>query len=405
MTRIIAPSAHNPLRIVPLAVIIVAAACSRSAAPPQMPPPAVNVAAGVQKQVTQWDEFSGRIEAIDRVEIRPRVSGYLRTVGFEQGKEVRKGDVLFEIDDREYRAALARAVADVERANARIGLAQRQFDRTRRLLESNAVSRDDYEIREGELKQAEADLKATQAAVNQSKLNVEFTRIVSPIDGRVSKALVTPGNLVTSNAPEATLLTTVVSIDPVYVEFVGDEQTYLRYQTLSRTGERESSRDARNPVRMGLANEEGYPHSGHMVFVDNELDPGTGTIRARAIFDNKDHSLTPGLFARLQLLGSGTFAATLIHDRAVLTDQDRKFVYVLGPDNKALRRDVKLGPSIDGLRVVNDGLQNGDKVIVNGVQKVFFPGMPVAPNEVPMDKPDLAPPQPAQPPVQAAAKT
>jgi multidrug efflux system membrane fusion protein len=359
----------------------------------------------VHKQVTQWDEFSGRIEAIDRVEIRPRVSGYLRTVGFEQGKEVRKGDVLFEIDDREYRAALARAVADVERANARIGLAQRQFDRTRRLLESNAVSRDDYEIREGELKQAEADLKATQAAVNQSKLNVEFTRIVSPIDGRVSKALVTPGNLVTSNAPEATLLTTVVSIDPVYVEFVGDEQTYLRYQTLSRTGERESSRDARNPVRMGLANEEGYPHSGHMVFVDNELDSGTGTIRARAIFDNKDHSLTPGLFARLQLLGSGTFAATLIHDRAVLTDQDRKFVYVLGPDNKALRRDVKLGPSIDGLRVVNDGLQNGDKVIVNGVQKVFFPGMPVAPNEVPMDKPDLAPPQPAQPPAQAAAKT
>ena len=233
MTGIIAFTARTSLRVAPLAAIAFGVACSRSGAPPQMPPPAVNVAVVVQKNVTQWDEFSGRIEAIDRVEIRPRVNGYLLKVGFEQGKEVRKGDVLFEIDDREYRAAYARAVADVGRAGARIGLAKSQFDRTRRLLESNAVSRDDFEIREAELKQAEADLKSTQAAADQAKLNVEFTRIVSPIDGRVSKALVTPGNLVTSTAPEATLLTTVVSVDPVYVEFVGDEQTYLRYQTLS----------------------------------------------------------------------------------------------------------------------------------------------------------------------------
>ena len=403
MTGIIAFTARTLLHVAPLAAIAFGVACSRSGAPPQMPPPAVNVAVVVQKNVTQWDEFSGRIEAIDRVEIRPRVNGYLLKVGFEQGKEVRKGDVLFEIDDREYRAAYARAVADVGRAGARIGLAKSQFDRTRRLLESNAVSRDDFEIREAELKQAEADLKSTQAAADQAKLNVEFTRIVSPIDGRVSKALVTPGNLVTSTAPEATLLTTVVSVDPVYVEFVGDEQTYLRYQTLSQKGERPSSRDARNPVRMGLANEDGYPHNGYMIFVDNALDPGTGTIRARAIFDNKDRAFTPGLFARLQLLGSGTFPAALINDRAVLTDQDRKYVYVLGPDNKALRRDVKLGPSIEGLRVVTDGLQNGDKVIVNGVQKVFFPGMPVAPNIVPMDQPDLAPP--AAPAQDAAKKT
>ena len=405
MTRLLAPTAHMFCFAVFAAFAASIAACSRSGAPPQMPPPAVNVAAVVQKQVTQWDEFSGRIEAIDRVEIRPRVTGYLLKVGFEQGKEIKKGDVLFEIDDREYTAAYARAQADAERARARLELAKAQRSRAERLLKTNAVSRDDFDTRDAELKQAEADLHATIAAANQAKLNVEFTRIVSPIDGRVSKALVTPGNLVSASAPEATLLTTVVSVDPVYVEFVGDEQTYLRYQTLAQKGERQSSRDAKNPVRMGLANEQGYPHQGYMVFVDNALDPGTDTIRARAIFDNKDRAFTPGLFARIQLLGSGTFPAALIHDRAVLTDQDRKYVYVLGPENKALRRDVKLGPSIDGLRVVTEGLAGGDKVIVNGVQKVFFPGMPVAPNEVPMDQPDLPPPQPPQGAAKTAAKT
>lgn len=365
------------------------------------PPPAVNVATVVQKEVTLWDEFTGRIEAVDRVEVRPRVTGYLEKTNFVEGHIVKKGDVLFQIDDREYRAAHGRAVADIERAKARVLLAKRQLERSQQLVQSKLTPRSDVDTREAELTQAQADVAASQAAAEQTRLNVEFTRIVAPIDGRVSKALVTPGNLVSSNAPTPTLLTTVVSIDPVYVSFEGDEQTYLRYQGLARDGSRPSSRDAKNPVRVGLADEDGYPHEGVMQFVDNEVDSNTGTIRARAVLENKDGLFTPGLFARVRLLASGKQNVMLINDRAVMTDQDRKFVYVLGPENKALRKDVKLGPQVEGLRVVTDGLAANDTVLVNGLQKVFFPGMPVQPNPVPMDKPEQAPPPPPGAPAQA----
>lgn len=370
------------------------AGCSQTGATPQMPPPPqVSVAAVVQQDIALWDEFTGRVEAVDKVEIRPRVAGYLEKVNFEEGRDVKKGDVLFEIDAREYRAAHARAVAEVDRAHSRVALAQRQLERSRQLVASKLVARNDLDQREDDLAQAQADLKASQAATEQTKLNVDFTRVLAPIDGRVSRAMVTPGNLVN---PGVSLLTTVVSVDPVYVTFEGDENTYLRYQGLDRQGERASSRIASNPVRMGLADEDGYPHEGVMNFVDNELDAGTGTIRARAVFANKNGQFTPGLFARIQLLGSGKHPALLINDRAVQNDQDRKFVYILGPENKALRRDVKLGRQVDGLRIVSDGLAANDRVIVNGVQKVFFPGMPVQPFEVPMDKPETAPPAPAQ---------
>jgi multidrug efflux system membrane fusion protein len=367
---------------------IALAGCSQSGPPPQMPPPQVSVATVVQKDVTLWDEFTGRIEAVDKVEVRPRVAGYLDKVNFEEGRQVKKGDLLFQIDDREYRAAHSRATAEVERARSRAALAQRQLERSRQLVANKLVARNDVDLREDELAQAQADVKATQAAAEQARLNLEFTRVTAPIDGRVGKALVTPGNLV---APGSSLLTTVVSMDPVYVSFEGDENTYLRYQGLERSGELPSAREAGNPVRMGLADEEGFPHTGSMNFIDNELDAGTGTIRARAVFSNKDGRFTPGLFARVQLLGSGAQSALLISDRAVLTDQDRKFVYVIGPENKALRRDVKLGAQVDGLRIVTDGLAANDRVVVNGVQKVFFPGMPVDPQPVPMEKPEQAP--------------
>jgi membrane fusion protein, multidrug efflux system len=374
-------------------IALALAGCGGSGAQPQMPPPPqVNVAVVVQKQVTLWDEFTGRIEAVDRVEIRPRVAGYLDKIHFEEGRAVKKGDVLFEIDEREYRAAYNRAVAEVDRARSRAALAQRQLERSRQLVSNKLVARNDLDLREDELAQAQADVKASQAAAEQAKLNLEFTRVVAPIDGRVGKARITQGNLV---APGESLLTTVVSLDPVYVSFEGDENTYLRYQGLERNGQRPDSRTADNPVRMGLADEQGFPHQGVMNFIDNELDAGTGTIRARAVFSNKDGLFTPGLFARVQLQGSGAQQALLIHERAVLTDQDRKFVYVLGPENKALRRDVKLGAAVDGLRIVSSGLAANDRVVVNGVQKVFFPGMPVAPQEVPMDQPETAPPQAA----------
>jgi multidrug efflux system membrane fusion protein len=248
-----------------------------------------------------------------------------------------------------------------------------------------------------EAQQADADLLAAQARQAQAELDLGFTRVTAPFAGRAGAALIKPGNIVSQNE---TLLTTLVSVDPVYVTFTGDERAYLRYQDLARNGTRQSSRDARNPVLVGLANEEGFPHRGEMDFVDNALDPESGTIRARAVLPNPDGVFTPGLFARVRLLGGSQENALLIHEQAVLTDQDRRYVYVLGANSSAERRDVTLGPTIESLRIVQSGLKPGDKVIVNGMRKIFFPGQPVQPREVPMDQPNLPPPAP---PAQAQA--
>jgi membrane fusion protein, multidrug efflux system len=363
----------------------------------QMPPTPVNVAAVVARDVAEWDEFSGRIEATDTVEVRPRVTGYLAGVHFTEGGMVRKGDLLFTIDDREYKAAEATARADVASAESRVDLASREAARSQRLIAAKAVSAGELESRQA-TKQAEADLQSARARLDQARLNLEFTRITAPISGRVGAALVKPGNLV---APGQVLLTTVVSIDPVHVVFQGDERVYLRYQQMARDGTRSSSRDAANPVRVGLANEVGFPHEGRMDFVDNAFNAGTGTIVGRAVLPNADGVFTPGLFARVQLLGSGTHPALLIHDQAVLTDQDRKYVYVVGANNGAERRDVTLGASVDGLRIVESGLKAGDRVVVNGMKKIFFPGAPLQPIDVPMTEPNQLPPEPAKP---AAAK-
>lgn len=392
---------HAVTAILTAAAALLLAGCGKaggSGGPPAMPPPAVNVAVALKRPITEWDEFTGRIEAVESVELRPRVTGYLQAIRYTQGGTVKAGDVLFEIDDREYRAVHARAEADVQRAQSRVDLARRELERGNRMVERKLMAQDQVDMRAAELRQAQADLAAARAAADAARIDLEFCLVRSPIDGRAGKAEVTVGNLVTDGMPEATLLTTVVSIDPVYVSFEGDEQVYLKYQSMARRGERPSSRDARNPVRVGLANEDGYPYQGTMEFVDNQLDPSTGTIRARAVIENDDGYLTPGLFARIQLLGSGTHEAVLINDRAIMTDQDRKFVWVIGPGNAATRRDVVPGPVVEGLRVIDKGLAGGETVIVNGVQKVFFPGMPVAPQVVPMDQPEGArAPAPAAP--------
>ncbi len=363
-----------------------------------MPPTPVNVAKVVARDVAEWDEFSGRIEATDMVEIRPRVTGFLAGVHFDEGGMVKKGDLLFTIDDREYKAAEATARADVASADSRVELAAKEAARSERLIAAKAVSEGELEARRAELKQATADQQSARARLDQARLNVEFTRITSPLAGRVGAALIRPGNLV---APGQVLLTTVASIDPVHVVFQGDERVYLRYQQMARDGSRGSSRDTANPVRVGLANETGFPHEGKMDFVDNAFNAGTGTIVGRAVLPNTDGVFTPGLFARVQLLGSGTHAALLIHDQAVLTDQDRKFVYVVGAKNSAERRDVTLGASVDGLRIVESGLKAEDRVVVNGMKKIFFPGAPLQPIDVPMTEPNQLPPEPAKP---AAAK-
>jgi RND family efflux transporter MFP subunit len=355
------------------------------ATPPPPAAPAVSVAEVLERNITDFDEFTGRLEAVETVEIRPRVSGYIQSVNFREGKEIRKGDLLFVIDARPAQAALERATAELARAAAHAELARNQLARAERLLAEHLISQDDYDQRLDATREAEAAQRSAQAAVTSARLDLAYTRVTSPIDGRVSRAEVTPGNLVNggANGGSATLLTTVVGLDPMYVYFEGSEQDYLRYGGMARRGERPSSRDFPNAIEMGLANEEGFPHKGHMDFVDNRVNPGTGTIRARAVFDNPDRTLTPGLFARLRLIGSGQYKALLIDDRAIGTDQDRKFVYVVDGNNKAEYRNVTLGPKSEGLRVIKSGLKPGDRVVVNGIQRVR-PGIAVQPENVAM---------------------
>ncbi|MEL7449012.1 MAG: efflux RND transporter periplasmic adaptor subunit [Pseudomonadota bacterium] len=348
------------------------------------PPAAVGVARVEKRLITEWDEFDGRIEAVHTVEVRPRVGGYLTGVHFSEGGLVKEGDLLFSIDTREYVAAVDRAEANLTRATTREKLAQQELERSRRLLEAQAVSTEEIQQREGEMQQASADIASARAELTQARLNLEFAVIRAPIDGRVGEAMVRAGNLV---SPGTTLLTTLVSVDPVFVVFEGDENIYLKYQEQARSGDRPSSRTTRNPVQVGLVNEEGYPHLGEMDFVDNQLNPATGTIRGRALLPNPDGVFTPGLFARVRLLGSNEYEALLIHDMAVLTDQDRKYVYVVGPNNEALRKNVTLGKKSEGLRIVLAGLEETDEVVVNGVRKIFFPGAPLAPEQVSMDAP------------------
>lgn len=297
---------------------------------------------------------------------------------------MKAGELLFTIDDREFQAAVASRRADLSRATTRRELARQDQARAEKLMAARAVSSEEMEQRRGELKQADADVQSARAALQTAELNLSFTRITAPIDGRIGEALIRPGNLVT---PAQSELTTLVSIDPIHVVFEGDERIYLKYQAQARDGERPSSRDVRNPVHVGLASDLDFPFRGEMDFVDNQIDPATGTIQGRALIQNPDGFLIPGLFARVRLLGSGQYSALLINDMAVLTDQDRKYVFVVNEQDQAIRRDVSLGREIDGLRVVTEGLVAGDRVVVNGVRKIFFSGVPVLPTEVPMDRP------------------
>jgi len=368
---------HRVIASFALATVTLSLGACGHGGPPPMPPPGVNVAAVVQKTTHEWESFSGRVEAIESVELRPRVAGYLAGVHFHEGGEVKPGDLLFTIDDREYKAAVDSARANVTRAEARVELATSELARTESLAAAKAASTEELEQRRTEARQATADRDAARAQLKQAELNLEFTRITAPTAGRVGRAEVRPGNLV---APGTTLLSTIVSLDPVYVSFEADEHTYLRYRSLAR--------DAHNKVRVALASETGFPHEGELVFVDNQLNPATGTIRARARVANPDRALTPGLYARIEVQGADARPLLLISDRAVQTDQDRKFVYVLGPENRVARKDVTLGSLVDGLRVVTSGLAPSDVVVVSGTKKIFGPGQPVNPQTVPMDQPE-----------------
>jgi multidrug efflux system membrane fusion protein len=346
-----------------VSLAVVAAGCQTSTAnaPPQgPPPPAVNVVAAELRDINPSEELSGKIEAIHHVDLRPRVSGYITQVRYREGSDVAAGAVLFEIDARPYRASLARAGAEVSRARAKAELAHVEAGRGDKLLAANAIAQAERDTLVSAAAQVDAEVQGAVAQLTLAKLDVEFTEVRAPIAGRAGRALVSIGDYVAAG-PAPTPLTQLVSLDPVYVYFSGDEQTYLRF----------ASHADQSPIAIGLADETGYPHPGKVDFVDNRVDGGTGTILLRAVVPNPDHRLVPGLFARVQLPEGKPVKAIQIDDKAILTDQDRRFVYVLGAGDTVERRDVKLGRVIDGLRVITDGLKPGDRVIVTGIQKVF----------------------------------
>jgi len=355
------------------------------------PSPAVSVADVVVREITSWEQFSGRIEAKEAVQIRPRVKGIIEKVHYREGDIVKKGDLLFTIDQQPFRVELNRAEADLARAHTQAELTQVESRRAKNLLTRKLLSQDEYDQRIAAEHQAKSNVRAAEATVQLAQLNLEYTEIRSPINGRSGRALITKGNLI-SSSPTPDLLTTILSLDPVYVTFDSDELTYLSYFGDAQP----SAKNNKRTVFIGLSNEQGFPRKGYIDFVDNQLDPNTGTIRLRAVLDNKDQRLLPGLFVRIKLLAPKSEQAILIADHAILTDQDRKYVYILGEENQAMRRDVKTGRTIDGLRMINEGLNPGEQVIVHGIQKVFFPNMPVVPQVIGMTDPPSSPePMPA----------
>ena len=360
-----------------LSVAVSIGGCDDTTAAADVRPVEVDVAPVIAKPIRSWDEFNGRISAIESVEIRPRVSGYVERVAYKEGDEIHRGDLLFTIDARSYRAAVNSAAARLQRAQALAALAELRDQRAQALLPTSAVSREEADTRRTTYLQNKADVLDAEAALAVAKVNLEFTEVRAPIDGRVGRAMLTVGNLAVA---DQSLLTTMVSQDPIYVYFDPDEHSYLRYRAkLLR-----SQVGATPTVRVGLANEDGFSHSGKVDFVDNKVDPQTGSIRLRARLNNSDRAFTPGLYARVQISSNDEAPAILIDDKAVLTDQDRKYVYVVGPGSTALRKDVKLGRMSGGFRVVESGLTPGDKLIIDGLQRIYFSGAPVKPSERPI---------------------
>ncbi|MGH8298849.1 MAG: efflux RND transporter periplasmic adaptor subunit [Steroidobacteraceae bacterium] len=373
-----------------LVAVLTLSGCARDAAAAHAPPPApqVTVARVVARNVTDSETFSGRFDAVNHVDIRPRVTGYISSVDFVDGTVVHKGQVLFVIDPRPYEADYQHAEADLDEARAQAALAKAEQTRAVSLLAAHAISKDEFDTRTANARQSAASVEAAKAEVASAALNLTFTRVTAPITGRVSRAIVTTGNLVTNGQ---TLLTTIVSLNPIYVEFNADEQAYLAFEKYAGNNGRKDKPTTTsggpdvlgNAVYVGLADENGYPHEGHLVFMDNSLDSETGTIYARALLANPDGHFVPGLFARVKLIGNDHYHAVLINDSAIGTDQTMRYVLLLGPDDKVEYRPVDLGPMVDGLRVVRSGLRPGDTIVVNDLMRVR-PGMQVTPQLIAM---------------------
>lgn len=396
------------LALTPILAVLLAA-CGQQQGGPGGPgghggPPPVSVAPATQREVQEFDEFTARLEAPDTVDVRSRVAGTVEAVRFKEGQLVKKGDPLFSIDARGFKAEVARVEAQIAAARTQAELARADLARSEKLVSVNAVSQQEIDQLRAALRSAEANQKAAEAALVQARLNVEYANVTAPVSGRTSRANVTPGNLVGVGDP---VLTTLVSSDKVYAYFDASEATYLKYMRMNKP--------VLTAVQMGLSNEQGYPHTGKLDFVDNRLNPATASIRARAVFDNKGGQFTPGLYARVKLGGSGSYQGVVVPDRAITTDQTRKIVLIVGPNNIVQPRPVQPGALIDGMRVV-DGVKPGELVIVDGLLRAF-PGAPVTPQVLKVDDkgmpipapqpgaPGAAPaPAPASAPTSAASK-
>lgn len=379
-------------RLIFPATLALLAACGAKDAGPQGPqgPPPVTVAQPLRKPIVDWDDYVGRFEAKQSVEVRPRITGQVARLAFQDGQFVRAGDLLFVIDPRPFEAALAQAKAEALRARANAELARSSFARTNTLLGQNAVSREEFDTAKATLGQADAALAAAEASVQSRALDLGFTRVTAPISGRTSDRRVDVGTFVSAGT---TPMTTVVMLDPIHFVFTGSEALYLKYQRANQAGTRPSSRVAPNPVDIRLSDETDFRWHGTMDFVDNVVDRGSGTIRGRAVVRNPDGFLTPGLFGRMRLIGSGAYQGMLIPEDAVVTDQTRKVALVVAPDGTVVPRVLQLGPLVDGLRVVRSGLKPDDRIIIEGVQRAR-PGTKVTP------KPGtIVPPAPGTGPV------
>lgn len=370
-----------------LLLLVALAACKPSATSPTSstppPPPAITVALPISQRVTDWDEFTGRLASREQVEIRAQVSGYLTKVSFTEGAEVKAGDLLVTIDPRPYEASVQRAEAVLAEATTRAELAAIQGKNAEALRRDQAISTEESERRLKTVSAGEAAVRGAEAALRAAQLDLEFTEIRAPISGRISYARVTEGNLVSGGGKDATLLTTIVALDPIYCYIEVDERSSLKYRQLYKNGQRESALFQKIPAEMALVNETDWPHLGQIDFVDNALNPETGTILARAVFPNEDRLMAPGFFAKVRIPGSSEYDALLVRDAAIADDQGSAFVWVVDAEQKAVYRPVELGPLTNGLRVIRKGLEPSERIVVEGLMAVRN-GMVVAPQEVDM---------------------
>jgi membrane fusion protein, multidrug efflux system len=385
-----------------------ASGCKKPAAVAAPPPAPVTVARPIQREVIEWDDYTGRLEASELVEVRARVNGFVQEANFEEGGMVKEGQVLFRIDARPFQAELAAAEAEATRNEAQVAFAANEFKRLEQLRPSGGASELELENARQSLRQAEAQLLGARARADSARYNVEWCNVTAPISGRISRRNVTPGNLINSGGSgsgNATLLTTIAKLDPIYAYMDVDEQSVLKYQRLSHEKKRVSAREEHIPIFLGLSSDEGFPHEGVIDFVDNRIDPETGTLRARGLFNNPfPHYLTPGLFARLRIPGSGRYSTLLVPDLAIGTDQDQRFLLIVKDDSTVDRRTVKLGAQFGRFRSIEEGLTLEDRVIINGLQRAR-PGAKVTATEAPLDASEVPLTAPGSPSTQSLPTT